>query len=108
MSNFKFNEANKATVKRVLDLFEWIYEYEILKTGSSRQLVLDEMKKYLDKLKTARGLISVLQAKISTIEQNMLKRLEWTCASNPGLIETIKHFESQRNSRKGYLKVRAN
>jgi hypothetical protein len=70
---------------------------------SSYQGNLNELEKFIQAFKEKLGVLTSTNEKLSSCEQNLLKRLEWASNSNPNLNETIKSFENAKLKREYIL-----
>lgn len=103
-SNIEFNQTHLRTSRDLINALEWLYDPYIAEPNTNRQIALDQAKSNLVDLSENLSIFNNNFEGLNTCEINILKRLEWSCKSNPNLNDTIRSFENLRNKNNSVFK----
>jgi len=83
----------------------WYFDNALTAPKMNRKNLVKRLEETLKELKTLN--LNEFIEKLTASEQTILKRLEWAASSQPGLVDTVKAFESERRLNSSYYKSRA-
>jgi hypothetical protein len=114
-SNLRYNESHLNFTQSMLSAFDWHFDFSTsipnelkesqIENSSSttlsinRNALINRVQELFKEIKNNTNSINSLTDKLNSLEQPILKRLEWTAGANPNLLDTLKGFESIRNRR---------
>jgi len=96
-ANLQSNQVHRNLILNISNALEWLLAAEATH--------LDDLKQLVENLKKSTVAIETTLDKLQICEQNILKRLEWASASQPGLVDTLKAFELMRKQRNDAFKL---